>query len=115
MRNAVSCLKWIWWASTWRRRSSLNLWRRQALALVIRSQSAQLTARMVSLWQDQEQRAGALREANDKLRTEVAKVADVGLTLTVGGRPQEIRGEPDPPRLARPGVPLGGRTRAIAG
>jgi multidrug efflux pump subunit AcrB len=53
-------------------------------------------------WTDQ-----ALYEIAGKLRTEVAKVDDVGLTFIVGGRPEEIRVEPDPARLARYGVTLG--------
>ena len=53
-------------------------------------------------WTDQ-----ALFEIAGKLRTEVAKVDDVGLTFIVGGRPQEIRVEPDPARLAQHGVSLG--------
>ncbi len=53
-------------------------------------------------WTDQ-----ALYELAGKLRTEVAKVDDVGLTFIVGGRPQEIRVEPDPAKLAQHGVSLG--------
>ncbi|OHB31987.1 MAG: multidrug transporter AcrB [Phenylobacterium sp. RIFCSPHIGHO2_01_FULL_69_31] len=53
-------------------------------------------------WTDQ-----ALYELAGKLRTEVSKVEDVGLTFIVGGRPQEIRVEPDPARLAQHGVSLG--------
>jgi multidrug efflux pump subunit AcrB len=52
-------------------------------------------------WTDQ-----ALFDIAGKLRTEVAKVDDVGLTFTVGGRPDEIRIEPDPARLSLRGVPL---------
>ncbi|HEY9233938.1 MAG TPA: efflux RND transporter permease subunit [Phenylobacterium sp.] len=52
-------------------------------------------------WTDQ-----ALYEIAGKLRTEVAKVEDVGLTFIVGGRAQEIRVEPDPARLAMHGVSL---------
>ncbi len=59
-------------------------------------------------WTDQ-----ALYELAGKLRTEVAKVDDVGLTFIVGGRPQEIRVEPDPARLALRGVSLGGLMDAI--
>ncbi len=59
-------------------------------------------------WTDQ-----ALYELAGKLRTEVAKVDDVGLTFIVGGRPQEIRVEPDPARLALHGVSLGGLMDAI--
>ncbi|MBW7946712.1 MAG: efflux RND transporter permease subunit [Sphingomonadaceae bacterium] len=50
---------------------------------------------------------GALYELAAKLRTEVAKVEDVGLTFLVGGRPEQIRIAPDPAKLARYGVPLG--------
>jgi multidrug efflux pump subunit AcrB len=53
-------------------------------------------------WTDQ-----ALYELAGKLRTEVAKVDDVGLTFIVGGRPEEIRIAPDPTRLAQHGVSLG--------
>jgi multidrug efflux pump subunit AcrB len=53
-------------------------------------------------WTDQ-----ALYELAGKLRNEVTKVDDVGLTFIVGGRPQEIRVEPDPARLAQHGVSLG--------
>jgi multidrug efflux pump subunit AcrB len=52
-------------------------------------------------WSDQ-----ALYDIAVKLRTEVAKVEDVGLTFIVGGRPDEIRIEPDPARLSLRGVPL---------
>lgn len=50
---------------------------------------------------------GALYEVAAKLRTEVAKVENVGLTFLVGGRPEQIRIAPDPAKLARYGVPLG--------
>ncbi|OYW26935.1 MAG: multidrug transporter AcrB, partial [Caulobacter sp. 12-67-6] len=53
-------------------------------------------------WTDQ-----ALYELAGKLRTEVAKVDNVGLTFIVGGRPEEIRIAPDPARLAQHGVSLG--------
>ena len=53
-------------------------------------------------WSDQ-----ALYELAGKLRTEVAKVDNVGLTFIVGGRPEEIRIAPDPARLAQHGVSLG--------
>ena len=59
-------------------------------------------------WTDQ-----ALYELAGKLRTEVSKVDDVGLTFIVGGRPQEIRVEPDPAKLALRGVSLGGLMDAI--
>ncbi|HMP63520.1 MAG TPA: efflux RND transporter permease subunit, partial [Phenylobacterium sp.] len=53
------------------------------------------------LWTDQ-----ALYDVSLKLRAELAKVEDVGLTFVVGGRPDEIRIEPDPERLTVRGVPL---------
>ena len=59
-------------------------------------------------WTDQ-----ALYEIAGKLRTEIAKVDDVGLTFIVGGRPDEIRIEPDPARLALHGVSLGGLMDAV--
>ncbi|HEX6859625.1 MAG TPA: efflux RND transporter permease subunit [Caulobacteraceae bacterium] len=59
-------------------------------------------------WSDQ-----ALYDIAGKLRTEVAKVDDVGLTFIVGGRPDEIRVEPDPERLALHGVALGSVIEAV--
>ena len=61
-----------------------------------------------ALWSDQ-----ALYEVAGKLRTEIAKVDDVGLTFLVGGRPQELRIEPDPARLAQHGVSLGALMETI--
>ncbi|MFN7264727.1 MAG: efflux RND transporter permease subunit, partial [Phenylobacterium sp.] len=61
-----------------------------------------------SLWSAQ-----ALNEIAGKLRTEIAKVEDVGLTFIVGGRPEEIRIEPDPARMAARGVTLGALTEAL--
>ena len=58
--------------------------------------------RATGQWTDQ-----ALFELAGKLRTEVAKVDNIGLTFIVGGRPQEIRIEPDPAKLAEHGVSLG--------
>jgi len=60
-------------------------------------------------------RPGAAGEWNDaslyelaaRLRTEIAKVDDVGLTFLVGGRPEEIRIAPDPAKLRQYGVLLG--------
>src|SRR5690606_20440581 len=46
-------------------------------------------------------------------RTEIAKVDDVGQTFLVGGRPDEIRIEPDPERLALRGVTLGALIEAV--
>jgi len=59
-------------------------------------------------WTDQ-----ALYDVADELRSEIAKVEDVGLSFMVGGRPQEIRVEPDPGRLALYGVPLGSLISAV--
>ncbi len=53
-------------------------------------------------WTDQ-----ALYEIADRLKTEVAKVDDVGLTFLVGGQQQAVRVVPDPARLAVHQVPLG--------
>ncbi|MDQ0466747.1 multidrug efflux pump subunit AcrB [Caulobacter ginsengisoli] len=53
-------------------------------------------------WTDQ-----ALYDIAGKLRTELAKVEDVGLTFIVGGRPDEIRIEPDPALMTLRGVSLG--------
>lgn len=58
---------------------------------------------------------GAVGQYNDqtlfalanRLRTEIAKVDNVGLTFLTGGRPEEIRIAPDPGKLNQYGVPLG--------
>jgi len=42
-----------------------------------------------------------------RLRTEIAKVDNVGLTFLTGGRAEEIRIAPDPGKLSQYGVPLG--------
>ncbi|MDC7785896.1 efflux RND transporter permease subunit [Rhodoplanes sp. TEM] len=47
-----------------------------------------------------------LYELADKLRAELMKVDDVGLTYMAGGNPQQIRVEPDPEKLALYGVTL---------
>ncbi|MBG7616072.1 efflux RND transporter permease subunit [Brevundimonas sp. BAL450] len=52
-------------------------------------------------WSDQ-----ALHDVASRLRTEITKVEDVGLTFIEGGRPAEIRVEPDPARMSARGVPL---------
>jgi multidrug efflux pump subunit AcrB len=59
-------------------------------------------------WSDQ-----ALYDIAGKLRTEIAKVDNVGLTFVTGGRPEEIRIEPDPERLNARGVPLGGLIETV--
>ena len=48
----------------------------------------------------------ALRTVADRLLGELVKTDDVGLTYMVGGRPDQIRVEPDPERLALAGVTL---------
>ncbi|MBK8375679.1 MAG: efflux RND transporter permease subunit [Sphingomonadales bacterium] len=53
-------------------------------------------------WSDQ-----ALYELAGKLRTEMAKVDNVGLTFITGGRADEVRIQPDPAKLSQYGVPLG--------
>ena len=55
----------------------------------------------VSRWSDQ-----ALYDLADRLKTEVAKIGDVGQIFLVGGRPDEIRVAPDPAKLNLYGVPL---------
>jgi multidrug efflux pump subunit AcrB len=52
-------------------------------------------------WSDRE-----LRQLAERLRTEMLKVPDVGLTFLVGGRAEAIRIVPDPAKLAAHGVPL---------
>ncbi len=61
-----------------------------------------------SRWTDQ-----ALYDVAEKLKNEVMKVDDVGLTFVVGGRPEEIRVEPDPERLALHNVALGSLIETI--
>ena len=56
----------------------------------------------------------SLREMAERLRTEVAKVDNVGLTFITGGALEEIRVAPDPARLALRGVPLGTLADAVA-
>ncbi len=48
----------------------------------------------------------ALFELADRLLSELVKIDQVGLTYIVGGRPTEIRIEPDPERLALHGITL---------
>ena len=56
----------------------------------------------------------ALYSLATKLRTEIAKVDNVGLTFLTGGRPEEIRIAPDPGKLSQFGVPLGSVIDAAA-
>ncbi|OCC24206.1 multidrug transporter AcrB [Croceicoccus estronivorus] len=59
-------------------------------------------------WNDQ-----ALYELAGKLRTEIAKVDDVGLTFITGGQREALRVVPDPARLAAHRVPLGNVIEAV--
>ncbi|MBA17461.1 MAG: multidrug transporter AcrB [Sphingomonas sp.] len=54
-----------------------------------------------------------LRETAERLRSEIAKGDDVGLTFITGGAPEEIRIAPDPARLALHGVPIGALAEAV--
>jgi len=54
-----------------------------------------------------------LHSVAQRLQSEVAKVDDVGLTFIVGGRPEEIRVQPDPARMAARDVSLGALIEAI--
>lgn len=60
-------------------------------------------------WHDQ-----ALLELAGRLRSEVAKVDDVGLSFIVGGQQEAIRIAPDPARLALHQVPLGSVVEAAS-
>ena len=60
-------------------------------------------------WTDQ-----ALFELAGKLRSEVAKVDDVGLTFITGGQRAALRVVPDPARLAVHRVPLGNVIEAVS-
>jgi len=59
-------------------------------------------------WTDQ-----SLFDVADELRNEIAKTANVGLSFLVGGRPLELRVEPDPGRLSSLNVPLGAVINAL--
>jgi multidrug efflux pump subunit AcrB len=59
-------------------------------------------------WDDQ-----SLAELAGKLRTEVAKVDDVGLTFITGGQRMALRVVPDPAKLALYRVPLGHVIEAV--
>ena len=48
----------------------------------------------------------ALHEIAEELQHEIAKIPDVGLSFVTGGRPSQIRVEPDPERLSLYGVTL---------
>ncbi|MGE3690206.1 MAG: efflux RND transporter permease subunit [Novosphingobium sp.] len=60
-------------------------------------------------WNDQ-----ALRELAGKIRTEIAKVDDVGLTFITGGQRMALRVVPDPAKLAVYRVPLGNVIEAVS-
>ena len=60
-------------------------------------------------WNDQ-----ALAELAGKLRTEIAKVDDVGLTFITGGQRMALRVVPDPARLALYRVPLSNVVEAVS-
>jgi multidrug efflux pump subunit AcrB len=59
------------------------------------------TADVAERWDD-----NALYKVARDIQTELNKVSEVGLTYIVGGRPDQIRVEPDPERLALLGVTL---------
>ena len=60
-------------------------------------------------WNDQ-----ALAELAGKLRTEITKVDDVGLTFITGGQHMALRVVPDPAKLAVYRVPLGNLIEAVS-
>jgi multidrug efflux pump subunit AcrB len=60
-------------------------------------------------WNDQ-----ALFELAGKLRTEMAKVDDVGLSFITGGQREALRVVPDPGKLAAYRVPLGNVIEAVS-
>ena len=60
-------------------------------------------------WNDQ-----ALSEMTGKLRTEIAKVDNVGLTFITGGQRMSLRVVPDPAKLALYRVPLGSVIEAVS-
>ena len=60
-------------------------------------------------WNDQ-----ALAELAGKLRSEMAKVDDVGLTFLTGGQAMALRVVPDPAKLAVHRVPLGNLIDAVS-
>ncbi|MCC7429060.1 MAG: efflux RND transporter permease subunit [Alphaproteobacteria bacterium] len=57
----------------------------------------------------------ALHEIADRVLSELTKIPDVGLTYLVGGRPPEIRVEPDPEALARHGITLNQLVEKLGG
>ncbi|MFQ3623512.1 MAG: efflux RND transporter permease subunit, partial [Acetobacteraceae bacterium] len=65
---------------------------------------------VVARWTDT-----ALHELADRVLSELVKLPDVGLTYIVGGRPPEIRIEPDPSALALYGITLNQVVEKLAG
>ena len=57
----------------------------------------------------------ALHELADRLLSEMVKIPEVGLTYVVGGRPPQLRVEPDPERLALHGITLNQLVDKLAG
>ncbi len=57
----------------------------------------------------------ALHELADRVLSELVKVPEVGLTYIVGGRPPQLRIEPDPAALARHGITLNQLVDKLAG
>ena len=69
------------------------------VAIVVLTLSPRIEA--ADRWQD-----NALYHLAQDLLVEVAKLDDVGLSYIVGGRPDQIRVEPDPERLALYGITM---------
>ena len=72
-----------------------------AVVVLTLSPKPDQTAAGLARWND-----NALYDIAEKLQHELVKVPDIGLTYIVGGRPDEIRVEPDPERLSLYGVTL---------
>jgi multidrug efflux pump subunit AcrB len=72
-----------------------------AIVTLTLSPRADLPDAALARWND-----NALYDIAEKLQHELVKVPDIGLTYLVGGRPDEIRVQPDPERLALYGVTL---------
>jgi len=69
------------------------------VAIVVLTLSAEPDA--AGAWSENE-----LHDIAEELRSELASVEDIGLTYLVGGRPDQIRVEPDPEALSLHGVTL---------
>ena len=72
-----------------------------AIVTLTLSPRADLAPAIAGRWDD-----NALYNIAEELQHELIKVNDVGLTYIVGGRPDQIRVEPDPERLSLYGVTL---------